>query len=540
MTPRPDGSRARSAQPDRGRRARTRVVVAALAAVVVAATVAAGCAARRRRTPDDAIVLLIENPVATTDPRYTLSSYETKLSRLIAPGLIHIDTPDQAPALMLAERIDRVDDVTWDVTVRADARFSDGAPVTAADVAWTYETTIAPSSDSVYRKSYQERFTRVEALDDRRVRFHLVAPLATFVTDLDFGILARHAAGPDGRFPGGRVVGAGPYALRSLSATELELVASPHFHGERPRVPRLVVKVVRDASARILMLVGGSADLIQNAVRLDLIDDVAARPRVELAAGPSSILTYLMMNNEDPVLADVRVRQAIALALDRPAIIDAKFSGRAVLATGLLPPGHWAYAADVARYDHDRARAAALLDAAGHPDPDGDGPAPRLRLVYKTSADQFRVAVARVIAAQLAEVGIAVEVRAFEFGTFFADIKKGSYQLATMQSTDIGEPDFYRTFFHSGRIPSPSDPNAGNRWRYRNARIDELTEAGRRELDLERRKTIYREAQQIIAAEVPIIALWHEDNVVLANHTVTGYRILPNARFGGLVSVEKR
>ncbi len=144
-----------------------------------------------------------------------------------------------------------------------------------------------------------------------------------------------------------------------------------------------------------------------------------------------------------------------------------------------------------------------------------------------------------MIAAQLAEVGIAVEVRAFEFGTFFSDIKKGSYQIATMQTTDIGEPDFYRTYFSSTRIPTAADPNANNRWRYRNARVDELTEQGRRELDLSRRKAIYGEVQQIVARDVPVIALWHEDNVVLSNATVTGYRILPSARFGGLVSVEK-
>jgi peptide/nickel transport system substrate-binding protein len=510
--------------------------------LVIAASAAAagGCEARDRRTPDDTVVILIENPVGTLDPRYTTSNYETKFSRLVAPGLVALDTPDMAPRLELAESMTLIDELTWEVALRADARFSDGTPVTAADVAWTYQTMIAEGSDSVYAKQFRERFTRIEALDERRVRFHLVAPLATFTTDVDMGILAAHAAGPDGRFPGGRVVGAGPYRLGSLGSTRLVLEASPHYHGEPPRLPRVDVRVVRDQSARIVMLVGGSADLVQNVVRLDLIDDVAERDRIAIDAGPSNILTYMMFNNEDPALDDVRVRQAIALAIDRRRIVEAKFSGRAVLATGLLPPDHWCYEPEVARWDYDPARARRLLDEAGFPDPDGDGPAPRLRLVYKTSADQFRVALARVIAAQLGDVGIDVEVRAFEFATFFADVKKGAYQIATMQTTDIGEPDFYRTYFHSGRIPSPADPNAGNRWRYRNARIDELTERGRRVVDLGERKRIYAEVQRIIADQVPIVALWHEDNVVLTNRDVVGYQILPNARFNGLVTVEKR
>jgi peptide/nickel transport system substrate-binding protein len=501
---------------------------------------AIACTPRDRRTPDDTVVVLIESPVGTLDPRYTTSNYETKFSRMVVPGLVALDTPDLKPRLELAESMTLLDDLTWEVVVRAEARFSDGTPVTAADVAWTYESMIAPGSDSVYAKQFRERFTRIEAVDERRVRFHLVAPLATFQTDVDTGILAAHAAGKDGRFSGGRVIGAGPYRLGSLESTRLVLEANPHYHGEQPRLPRVDVRTVRDASARIVMLVGGSADLAQNVVRLDLIDDVAERERIVMESGPSSILTFMMFNNEDPILDDVRVRRAIAHAIDREAIVDAKFSGRAVLATGLIPPDHWSYEPDVPRYDFDPERAKRLLDEAGFPDPDGDGPAPRLHLVYKTSADQFRVAIARVIAAQLGDVGIAVDVRAFEFGTFFADIKKGQYQIATMQTSEIGEPDYYRAYFHSGRIPTPKDPNANNRWRYRNARVDELTEHGRRVVDLAERRRIYAEVQKIVADEVPIVALWHEDNVVLTHRDVVGYQILPNARFNGLVTVEKR
>jgi len=246
------------------------------------------------------------------------------------------------------------------------------------------------------------------------------------------------------------------------------------------------------------------------------------------------------MNNDDPVLADRRVRQAIALALDRPAIIAAKLGGLAVPATGLLSPQHWAYSGDVPRYDHDPARARQLLDEAGLRDPDGDGPAPRLRLVYKTSADAFRVAIARVIAAQLAEVGIAVELRSFEFATFFADVKRGAYQLASMQTTDITEPDFYFMYFHSSWIPSAPRFEGFNRWRYRSAVVDRLTTEGRQELDRDRRRRIYAEVQRQVAEDVPIVPLWHEDNVVLSSADVRGYTLTPNARLTGLRSLSKQ
>ncbi len=466
--------------------------------------------------------------MTTSDPRYAISNWDGKLTKLVNPGLTAVDTETLEPRLELASKLTAVDPLTWDVEVRADAKFPDGTPVLAKDVAWTYQSMLDPKSDSLFHKGFTERFTSVDPISERVVRFHLREPLATFQTDIDIGIVSESGKG------------AGAYVVRELTTTHVLLDASPTYYGPKPKVPHVEIKFVRDASARLLMLVGGSADVIQNGVRLDLLDDVRERPRVHLDTSPSVFLTYLMMNNADPILRDQRVRQAIALAIDRPAIIAAKFGGRAVLATGLLPPGHWAYNADVAHWNRDLAKAKALLDEAGFPDPDGAGPKPRMRLVYKTSSDAFRVSVARVIAAQLAEVGLEIEVRPFEFATFFSDVKKGTYQLASMQTSEITEPDFYYMYFNSSRIPSPENPDGGNRWRYQSPEVDRLTVAGRHELDREKRRGIYGEVQRHVAQDVPIVPLWHEDNVVLSNVDVQGYTISPNARLAGLVTAWKQ
>ncbi|HEY4057015.1 MAG TPA: ABC transporter substrate-binding protein, partial [Kofleriaceae bacterium] len=422
----------------------------------------AGCSGQKRRTPDDTLVVALDGVMTTADPRYTISNYDSKLAKLVYPGLMAVDTQSMEPRLELADKLTQVDPLTWDAEVRPDAKFSDGAPVTAADVAWTYQSMLADKSDSVYHKNFVERFSSVEVISDRVARFHLKTPLATMASDLDFGIVSKTNHG------------AGPYVVKTLTSTNVLLDPNPYAQ-QKPLVPHVEIRFVRDASARLLMLVGGSADLIQNGVRLDLVNEVLERPRVHIESAPSVLLTYLMFNNEDKVLKDVRVRKAIALALDRPAIINAQFQGRAVLATGLLPPSHWAYEGNVTRYTRDLPRAKALLDEAGLVDPDGDGPRPRVHFVYKTSSDAFRIAVAKVIVAQLAEVGIDVELRPFEFGTFFADIKKGQYQLASMQSPEITEPDLLYTLFNSARIPDAKNPDGNNRWRYRNARVDELT-----------------------------------------------------------------
>jgi peptide/nickel transport system substrate-binding protein len=499
----------------------------------------AACEPRQRRTPDDTLVVLFEAAAKTADPRYALSAYDAKLSRLVAPGLVTVDSEDMAPRPLLAEKIEQEDELNWLVTVRADARFSDGKPLLAEDVAWTFETVLAKDSDSLWHKGFSERFSAVEVVDARTVRFKLREPLATFMTDLDMGIIAKHGAGKDGKYPGGRVLGAGPYRVDEISSARVVLRANPYWHGGKPGSPTIVIKNVRDAAARLIMLAGGSADLSQNAFRYDLIDDVLARERVKEVRHTSNILTYMLLNNEDPILKDPKVRRAMALALDRQTIVDHKFAGRAVLATGLLPPDHWCYAA-VPQIPYDPAAAKRLLDEAGYPDPDGsEGPKPRFSLVYKTSADQFRVAIARVIASQLGKVGIKVEVRPFEFATFFADIKKGTYQIATMQTSDITEPDLLYTYFNSDRIPSAKDPNANNRWRYRNALVDELTAKGRRVSARAERIKLYADVQRQLAADLPIIPLWHEDNVAIVNSDVVDFVVLPNARLSGLATAKK-
>lgn len=509
---------------------RIHVITVALVAMLAASP---ACAPRARRTPDDTVVMVIETPMTTWDPRAQVTNWDNKLSHLVCASLTAVDTADMRPRLDLATKIDP-HGLVIDVTIRGDVRFSDGTQLTARDVAGTYNDVLSPASTSASHKFMSDRFTHVEVLDPLQVRFHLKAPLATYMTDFDFGIVSFNHGNPRSD----AVVGAGPFVLRELSSTHALLAPNPLYYGDRATLG-VEIKFVRDAAARLLMMVGGSADLSQNAIRADLVEVMRKQTRVAVTTRPGSLLTYLMMNNTDTVLRKREVRQAIALTLDRPAIIAAKFSGLAVPATGLLSPDHWAYSADVPRWDHDLARARALLDAAGYPDPDGPGPRPRLRLVYKTSADAFRVAVARVISAQLAEVGIEVELRSFEFATFFADIKKGQYQIATMQTADITDPDFYFMYFHSSWIPGPQNPDGFNRWRYRNGEVDRLTVAGREETDVKLRKQIYAEVQRKIAEDVPVVPLWHEDNIILSNVDVQGYTTSPNARLAGLAHITK-
>ena len=492
-----------------------------------------GCS-QTRRTPDDTLVVLLDGKLKSVDPRFISTNDDVNFSRLVVPGLTTIDQPSLEPIPDLAESVQQLSERVWQVTLRPGLRFSDGAAVRARDVAYTYESTIDPATKSTIGGGFRERIERIEVVDPRTVRFHLKVPLATFLSDLEHGILSEAAANR------GQVVGAGAYRVVSFEPEKrLLLEANAFYHGPEPRTPRVEARVVRDANARSIMLVGGSADLAQNGLRLDLVDSIAERARVEVDSGPGVVMNYLLMNNEDPALGDVRVRRALAHAIDRQRIIDLKMGGRAQLATGLMPADHWAHEPDVIRYPFDRERAMALLDEAGFPDPDGPGGQARLRLVLKVSSDQFRMAIARVMAAQLARVDIDVTLRSFDSALVMDDVKRGNYQLSILRTPPITDPNYYYTYYHSSRMPDPKTLFGHNRWRYRNARVDHLVTRGREVADRAERRVLYSEVQKILARDLPMLPLWHRDNVLIRNTGVADFGILPNGSVRGLILARK-
>ncbi len=495
----------------------------------------AGC--RAGRVPDDELVVLIEAPPATIDPRYAVGAYDFKLSKLVYAPLVSVDTPTLDPKMELAASV-TPDGYDWNVELR-EAHFSDGKLVTSDDVAYTLERIRDPATGGAaarIRSTLKEAgLTDVEVVDGRHVKFHLSHAHAPFITDLDFGILERP---PPGTPANATPVGAGAFVLASHVGESFRMTPNRFFYGGAPPIRALTFKTIRDDNSRLLALVGGSGDLTQNTISPLLLDAVARQPRLAIQTGRSSVYSYLGLNCEDPILKDVRVRRAIAYAIDRQLIMKTKLRDRGVLATGMLPTFHWAYTDKVDQYDYDPARAKKLLDDAGYPDP-GNGQ-PRFTLVYKTSNNRFRVAIASVIVSMLREVGIEVDLRVNEFATFFADVKKGNYQMFSMQIPEISEPDLYIHFFSSKRIPTRDNLDAGgNRVRYRNPELDSLIEAGRNELDRNKRREIYGDIQRVLARDVPVVSLWHEDNVAALRREVRGFALLPTALLSALTHTYK-
>ena len=516
--------------------------------------VGGGC--RGPRGLSDGLILLNETPIQRLDPRFTTSTWDVKVSHLVCASLVSVDNSDGHPRMDLASAVRKIDPLTYVVTLNSAARFSDGQPVRARDVKYTFDSVRNPTLGSPYRRTWDEVLSSVETPTDApdTIIFHLKAPRAPFMTDLDFGIVEQSTAEPvdravsaavaSGRSPppfdsSREVIGAGPYKIAARPVDTIVLQENA-LALRRPRESSVTIRTIRDDNARFLALLGGSGDIIQNGIMPLVLQTFEQDPRLSIAYGRSDSLTYIGLNLDASPTSNALVRQAIALGIDRERIVAAKLRGHAVLATGLLEPKHPFYSGDVTRWPFDPARAKRLLDQAGFPDPDGDGPLPRMQLSWKTSANRFRVALAQIMARQLAAIGIEVDVRPFDFATFMDDIKKGNAQIFTLQANEIVEADMLRAFFHSSRIPTAAGKWAGlNRFRYKNADVDRWLNTGATAADDDTRRDVYAHVQKQLADDLPLIPLWHEDNVAAMRREVVGYQSGPNGGLGGLASATR-
>ncbi|MBI2880011.1 MAG: ABC transporter substrate-binding protein, partial [Candidatus Tectomicrobia bacterium] len=468
------------------------------------------------------ITVALEANPTNLDPRFSLDVASARVTQLVFNGLVRKDrrsriVPD------LAVRWEQPDPTTYIFHLRKDAAFHDGAPLTSADVAYTFRSILDPATGSPKRAGY-EVIREIATPDPYTAVFHLKKPFSPFLAQMVADIVPVRAASAGGRF-GLRPVGTGPFRfVRSATDQEVVLEANPRYHEGTPAVAGVRYKIIPDGLVRLFELQKGTVDLTVNAVSPDSLSRLERRPGLRAIRAPGTNFSYLGFNLEDPALSRRKVRRAIAHAIDRDAIIRHILRGLARPATGLLPESHWAYWKDVTTYPFNPALARRLLDEAGYPDPDGDGEAPRFRLSFKTSQNETRIEIAEVMQEQLRRAGIAVDIRSFEWGTFFADVRKGNFQLYTLTWVGVLDPDIYFYIFHSRSVP----PNGANRGRYRNPALDRWLEAGRRLAEEGARREAYRRAQQILAEDLPYVNLWHSTNVAVMSRRVEGFVLYPD------------
>jgi peptide/nickel transport system substrate-binding protein len=528
----------------------------------------AACSRPRTFDPSHIVFVIESNPV-NLDPRYASDAQSQRIDKLLFDGLVERDAKMNLHG-DLAESWDTPDALTYIFHLRKGVTFHDGRVLASKDVKATVEFMMNAVNRSPKRGAFR-MINSIEAPDAQTVVFHLKEPAASFLWNMErsaVGIAPADAGSDFSRKP----IGSGPYRfvsqsqddavviernanyfranvtaefpekptaeeqspqgaqvgnIETTSAPPIALSADPQQSTEH--FERVTFRIVPDAIVRALELRKGSADIEVSSLSPDMIPVLAKQADLTVSERTGTNFAYLGMNMQDAIIGTREVRQALAYATNRESLIKYLLRGEAQLASGILPPNHWAYDGNVKKYGYDPAAAERLLDAAGFPRK-ADGT--RMHVILKVSTDEQ----ARLLGAALQEqwrgVGVELEVRPLEIATLFSDLGKGNFQISYLKWVGANnDPDVFELVFNSKRIP----PDGPNRGRYKNATVDELTEKIRVEMDREKRKALCREVQRIVAEDLPYVPLWYTDVVSVHRKELGQVKLTPTGDYDFLV-----
>jgi peptide/nickel transport system substrate-binding protein len=488
----------------------------------------AGCSRSTPFNPSSLTFLIEANPV-NLDPRFATDGQSQRLDGLIFSGLLARDAQMNLHG-DLAASWETPDPLTYIFHLKSGRRFHDGRPLTSADVKSTFDFILNPANKSPKRGGFR-MIAQIDAPDPLTVIFHLKEPYASLLTNLipsAAGIVPASAAADFARHP----IGSGPFRFVSQSQDdEVVLARNPDFFEGAPAIQTIRFRIVPDAVVRALELRKGSADLEMSSLSPDLIPALVRRPSLALTQRPGTNFAYLGVNLEDRLLARREVRQALAFATDREAFVKFLLHGQARVASGILPPNHWAYESNVAQYPVDAARAETLLDEAGFP---RRANGVRFHLTLKTSTEEQARLIGAALQEQWRKVGIELELRPLELATLLSDAARGNFQLTYARWVGANnDPDVFEYVFSSKRFP----PDGANRGHYRNPRIDALTDQIRGEMDREKRKLLCSEAQKILADDLPYIPMWFTDVVSVHRRELGDLPLSPTGDYDFLTNL---
>jgi peptide/nickel transport system substrate-binding protein len=499
---------------------------------------------------DSTLHVIVSSSPESLDPRFGTSAVSSNLSQLVFSPLFVIGE-NLLPESFLAKDIEQINNVTYLVHLRSNLFFHDGTPLKAEDVVYTFSSL----NDADVRSPHSEKYNyiqSIQALSEKTVQFILKAPYAPFLSDLaGLGIVSKKHCQNRSQICRNNIIGSGPYRLVQFDKVTdtITLQAQDQWFEKGHLLPRIEIRVVKDATTRLLELIKGKADFNSGGISPIQARIVQKYPEQLILNRTRGLgYAYLAINLRGPknihsikeseedrtrrALADVRVRKALALSIDVNALLKYKFHGMATRATGLIPPQHWAKSRDLSPLPYDPVTAKSMLDQAGFVNR-GIGKGQRFKITISTSPDRFRQSIALVYAQNFRNLGIETELRIKDFSALYQDIKQGNFEIFSLIWTPVIEPDLFHWIFHSSNIPGP-DKGGGNRGAYIDPLIDELIVQARTSSNLENRKAIYEKIEMRLIDTMPYIPLWFEDEIVVMNRNI---QQLTPSRTGSLLGL---
>ncbi len=458
----------------------------------------------------------LRNEPVTLDPAFVTSTYAVSVVQQLFDGLVQYDADlNVLPAIATSWSASR-DGLTWTFHLRRGVKFHHGREVKAADFVYSFTRIVDPKTKSPRTWLFErvrgareflagtaKRVEGFRALDDYTLQITLSAPYASFVNILGIAqpkVLPREEIERLGEQFGHHPVGTGPFRFVNwVPGKEINLEANEAYFEERPFLDRLHYRIFPGADREAILAAFEQGQLEDMRVftpqRQRLIND----SRYQFFRKPLLATLFLWLNTRAEPLNDVRVRQAINYAINRDAINRTIRKNRFVLARGILPPGMPGYNPELRGYDYDPARAKKLLAEAGYPEGKGFPPLELWSSVISSTALAEHEAVKR----DLQHLGITVELRTVGSWKLFetevlGKIPRAMYRYAW--HADLPDPDnFLFILFHS-----QSSSNYAN---YANPEVDRLLERAQRESDDFTRLQLYRQAEELIMADAPMVNL---------------------------------
>ncbi len=452
---------------------------------------------------------------------------------LVFNGLVKYDT-DLSIIGDLAESWDITSDgLTITFHLRSGVKWTDGMEFTASDVMFGYKTIIDENTPTAYKEDFLQ-VKEAEVLDKYTFRVIYKKPFAPALSSWgNLIVLPKHLLegkdiikNPLARKP----VGMGPFKLSEwISGQKLILTSNHDYFEGRPYIDKYIYRLIPDQATMFLELQAGGVDFMGlTPIQYTKQTETSYfKNNYKKFRYPVFSYTYLGFNLKHPFFKDIRVRQAIAHAIDKEEIIDVVLFGLGSPATGPYVPNTWPYNRDIKKYEFNPVKAKELLTQSGWIDRDGDnildmnGKSFEFTIITNMG-NSLRLRTATIIQWRLKKIGIKVNIRAIEWSTFINEfIDKRRFESVILGWSIGLDPDQY-DIWHS----SKTSEKEFNFISYSNSDVDNLLEKGRRTFDIEKRKKAYFRIQEILAEDVPYIFLYVPDALPIVHKRFKG--IIPS------------
>lgn len=472
---------------------------------------------------------------------FTVYGADWKLACLLCTELPTIESGSAVPVELSDGK--KGIDITY--TIRPDASWGDGVPVTTADVLFTYDVGRNPKS-AIENTELYRRITGIDVRDARTFTMHFSKLTFDYAAINDFVLLPEHIerdafADPaqyrlrthyntDPTNPG---LYNGPYLVKENSAgSYILLEPNPHWHGKPAPFGRITVRAIENTAALEANLLSGSIDMIAGEIGLPLDEAIAFEKRhsgaFNIVYKPGLAYEHVDVNLDRPPLNDRKVREALILGIDRAAITRSLFAGREPVADSFMNPLDAGYSDAVPHYGYDPARAQALMEEAGFHAAGGevrrDQNGRELSFELMTTAgNRSRELVEQVLQSQWRRIGVDIKIKNEPARVMFGETLRHRRFDMAMYAWISSPENVPRSILYSDEIPSEDNAFAGqNTPGFKNSEMDRLIDALEIELDHNKRNILWAEAQRLYATELPSLPLYFRSDAFILPKWLTG------------------